>query len=53
MFVGKQDPLSTPAVGAWTKERVASNLVYYKDLNNWDHGTFSVGKDMSYLEDVL
>jgi len=53
LFVGKQDELGTPAVGAWTREKVASNLVYYKDLDDWDHYTYSVGKDMSYFEDVL
>jgi hypothetical protein len=52
MFVGKQDPLSSPAVGQWTNSQV-KNTVYYKDLDNWDHSSFSVGKDMSYFEDVL
>ena len=52
MFVGKQDELSTPEVGAWTKDQV-KNTVYYKDLDNWDHSSFGVGTDMSYFEDVL
>jgi hypothetical protein len=52
MFVGKQDELSTPEVGKWTNSQV-KNSVYYKDLDNWDHATYSVGNDMSYFEDVL
>lgn len=53
MFVGNQDELSTPAVGQWTKEKVNSTLVYYEELENWDHYTYAVGKDMSYMENVL
>ena len=52
IFVGKQDELSTPAVGKWTKDQV-KKTVYYKDIDNWDHSSFSTGKDMSYFQDVL
>jgi len=49
MFVGKQDDLATPEVGQWTKSKL-KNTVYYKELDNWDHASFSIGKDMSYFD---
>lgn len=52
MFVGKDDELSTPGVGQWTKNNI-KNSVFYQELDNWDHSSFSIGKDMSYFEDVL
>jgi hypothetical protein len=53
MFVGKQDDLSTPAANAWTKSKLSIKPVYYKERNHWDHGTFSIGVDNSYLDDLL
>jgi len=53
MFVGKQDPLSTPSANAWTKKELSQKPVYYKERDQWDHGTFSIGKDMSYLDDLF
>jgi hypothetical protein len=53
MFVGKKDDLGTPALGQWTAERLTSINPHYFELDNWDHSTFSIGKDMSYFEKVL
>lgn len=53
MFVGKQDPLSTPLANAWTKKELSEKPIYYKERDHWDHGTFSIGKDMSYLDDLF
>lgn len=52
MFVGKKDDLGTPALGQWTKNQL-KNTVHYVELDNWDHSSFSIGKDMSYFEEVL
>ena len=52
LFVGKQDELGTPKVGAWTLFEL-QNAVFYKDIDNWDHSSYAVGNDMSYFEDVL
>ena len=53
MFVGKQDDLGTPALGRWTKERVKDVLIHYEELDNHNHFSSSVGKDMSFMTTVI
>ena len=52
MFVGKQDDLGTPEMGRWTLSKL-SVKPFYKELDNWDHTTYGIGKDVSYFDDVL
>ena len=53
MFVGKQDNLGTPELGQWTRDKVNSTVVYYEELEDHDHYTSSVGKDMTFMTDVI
>lgn len=53
LFVGKQDDLSTPEVGQWTKNKVKDNIVYYNEMDNHDHFSSAVAKDMSFMNDVI
>jgi len=53
MFVGKQDDLGTPDLGQWTFDKVKNTTVYYEEIDDHDHFTSSVGKDMSFVGDVI
>ena len=53
MFVGKQDDLGTPALAKWTHDKVKPTTVFYKEYNDHDHFTSSVGKDMSFVTEVI
>jgi len=53
LFVGKQDDLSTPEVGQWTKNKIKDSLVYYKEIDQHDHFSSAVAKDMSFMTDVI
>ena len=54
LYVGKDDDLSTPEMGGWTySQLIWSKNLHYKELDNWDHSSFSIGKDMTYFDDVL
>lgn len=39
LFVGKQDPLSNPAVGQWTKSHL-NGVVHYEEIDKHDHSSF-------------
>lgn len=52
MFVGMEDDLSTPDMGKWTLGHLSSKP-FYRVIQNWDHSSFAIGKDMSYVDDVL
>lgn len=53
MFVGKQDDLSSPAHGQWTRDKVNKTIVYYEEIDQHDHFSPSVAKDMSYVDEVI
>ena len=52
MFVGKNDYLGPPEMGKWTRDQINST-VHYQEIDQWDHWSFTAGKNMSYFEDVL
>ena len=52
MFVGKQDEIANPIDTFWAKEHVKTTI-FYNEIENFDHGSFTVGRDMSYLKDCL
>ena len=52
MFVGKQDDLATPADTQWARDQIKTTI-YYEELDNFDHGSFMLGKDMSFMDTVL
>lgn len=52
MFVGKQDDLATPEDTQWARDQIKTTI-YYEELDQFDHGSFMLGKDMSFMERVL
>ena len=52
MIVGVNDEECPVKHGRWTKARVKS-VVSYREIDNFDHSSFSIGKDMSYFDKVL
>ena len=52
MFVGKQDDLATPKDTQWARDQIKTTI-HYEELDNFDHGSFMLGKDMSFMKNVL
>ena len=52
MFVGKNDDVANPIDTRWAKKKVNTTL-FYEEIDNFDHGSFTIGRNMSYLKDVL
>ena len=52
MFMGKYDDLSVAADTKRTYDKVKTSF-YYKIWPAMDHMSFMVGKNMSYMDDVL
>jgi len=52
MYVGAQDPLATPYDTKWASEQLG-NVIHYEVMDNFDHGAFTLGLDMSYMNRVL
>jgi hypothetical protein len=52
MFVGKQDDLAVPEDTQWARDEIQSTI-YYEEINNFNHGSFLLGKDMSFMDNVL
>ena len=52
MFVGKQDDLANPIDTRWAREQIKTTQ-YYEEIDDFDHGSFTIGKDMSYLKKCL
>ena len=52
MFVGKQDPLANLIDCKWAAETIKST-VHYQEIDNCDHGSYLLGKDMSFMFDVI
>ena len=48
MFVGKQDDLANPLDTRWARSQIPSTY-HHEEIGNFDHGSFTIGKDMSYL----
>ena len=52
MFIAMQDPLVHPDDARWLRDTV-KNVVHYSEYENYDHASFTKGKDMQYLDHVL
>ena len=52
MYVGLQDDLADPVDTRLTRDKL-STLSFYKEYNNMDHSSFGIGKDMSFMSDVI
>jgi hypothetical protein len=49
LFAGKYDDLATVEDARWAKEQIQSKYLNYKEIDQFDHSSFLLGKDMSYL----
>ena len=52
MFAGKQDALANPIDTRNVRDSIKT-VKKYMEIDNFDHGSFLLGKDMSYLEEVV
>ena len=52
LFVGKEDDLGSPADTRIVKEKIG-RADFYKEYDNMDHYSFQIGKDMSYIHDLM
>lgn len=52
MFVGKQDTLANHVDCKWAASQIAST-VHYQEIDNCDHGSYLLGKDVSFMFDVI
>lgn len=53
LFVGKQDTFADEYDVMWLKRGLGKRVVEEKVYNNFDHFSFQIGKDMSYVQDVI
>ena len=51
MFVGKQDPWADLTDVSWAYHSIPS-AVHYQEIDNCDHSTYLLGKDVSFMDDV-
>lgn len=51
-FVGKQDALANVEDVKWASE-LTPTTVLFKEIDNCDHSSYLLGKDMSFLQDVI
>jgi len=52
MFVGAEDHLATPGDASWEKDQLG-NVVHYEVIENFDHESFMLGLDTSYITRAL
>lgn len=52
MFVGTNDTWSVPEGAQWALERLPKETDYFQ-LEDWDHASYGLGKDMSYFDNVM
>jgi len=52
MFVGAEDPLADPKDTKWASEQIGSPMIHYEVIPNFDHGSFNMANDMSYMNTV-
>jgi len=49
LFAGKYDDLATVEDARWAREQIKSKYLIYKEIDQFDHSSFLLGKNMSYL----
>jgi hypothetical protein len=52
MFVAGNDSLAPPDDTRWLKTQVPSTI-YYEEIPNFDHRSFLIGKNMTFMDNVL
>ena len=53
IFVGVQDNMADPLDVAWLRNKLGDKVVKYVELDQFDHQSFSIGKNMTWTADVL
>lgn len=54
IYFGKQDGVADPQDVRWLKDNLNPQiLAEYKEIDNFDHDSFTVGKNMTYMQDCL
>lgn len=54
MYVGKQDDLGNPPDAEWARDQIGDKVVHFELLDDFDHFSFQVGKDMGdYIQSML
>jgi len=53
MFVGAEDSLADPIDTKWAADQIGSPVIHYEVIPNFDHGSFTMGNDMSYMNTAL
>jgi hypothetical protein len=52
MFVGDEDSFADPTDAHWAYTQIPS-AIFYQELKNFDHSSFTDGKDMSYTQTMV
>ena len=52
MFIGEKDALANPIDAKWAYETAGSS-VYHNVIPAFNHGSFLLAKDMSFMNDVM
>lgn len=52
MFVGGDDHLATPGDAIWEREQLG-NVVHFEVMSDFDHESFMLGFDTSYITRAL
>lgn len=53
MLVAKNDDVSNPVDARILQQSIGNAVKYYAELDEMDHSSFTIGKDMGYLSQVL
>lgn len=53
MFVGAEDDLADPLDTKWAADQIGTPVIHYEVIPNFDHGSFCMGMDMSYMNTVV
>lgn len=52
LFIGEYDKLGTPEINAWLAPQLG-NLVHNQIYADMGHGSFLIGKNMSYVDNLI
>ena len=53
MFVGEEDVLGTIEDAKWLKEQIGGTKVNINLLKDTDHSSFTFGKDMRFVKQII
>ena len=53
IFAGNQDALADPTNVAWLIDKLGTKVNEFVQIDQFDHQSFSIGRDMGYTANVL